>query len=112
MTPFWNGFFAHLKSCGRNGGIFQVAIFVFFAAAISLVILQNEGVVLNPVPFLAVIGAAAVIWVCVVVRRMRIGRTRSRFPRLSDDELRVARERLKSSNRRNTSRPPAGQGAR
>ncbi|HLP77905.1 MAG TPA: hypothetical protein VK327_13415 [Candidatus Paceibacterota bacterium] len=100
MSPFWSGFFDQLKSCGRNGGIFIAALGGVFATVVVTVIVERSGVSFNPMIIAAAVLPALLIWITFFVRRLRMARTRLRFPRLSDDELRVARERLKNGGRR------------
>ena len=101
MSPFWSGFFEHLRSCGRNGAIFVSALVAFFATVIGTAVVELSGISFDPKLAAGCILAVLAVGIGVFVRRMRKARIRLRFPRLSDDELRVARERLKNHNRKN-----------
>lgn len=99
MSPFWNGFFEHLRSCGRSGGIFFLALVSFLSLSIFARAFHNPDSVaamtlaVAGIILLSLIRAGTGFW------QMRSGKGRLRLPRLSDDELRVARARLKNQGR-------------
>jgi|GEM_PF-3359692 hypothetical protein len=99
MSPFWNGFFEQLKDCGRNATVFLVAIFVLFGIALAGVVARKEEIPISIEPVILAFAAAGAILLISLLRRGNDDGTagRGRFPKLSDDELRVARERLKGA---------------
>jgi hypothetical protein len=101
MSPFWNGFFEHLRSCGRNGGIFFLALACFLALSILVRAFHNDKLIEISGPALAGVALILLIRVGAAIWRGRSGGERLRFPRLSDDELRVARTRLKNQGGKN-----------
>jgi hypothetical protein len=67
----------------------------FFGAVIITAIVEHSGISLDPRIVVFALLIVLLIAIAFAVRRMRMGRTRLKFPKLSDNELRTARERLK-----------------
>jgi hypothetical protein len=101
MSPFWSGFFEQFRSCGRNGGIFVAALATFFGVLIVGLVLRQENLIPDFTGMLFGIVIITAIWLSVAFRRARRSRTQLRLPPLSDDELRVAKAKLKSRAGRN-----------
>jgi len=98
MTPFWNSLFDHLKGCGRNATLFMFALAAFFGLLILAAVVFTTEIRQYLLPALGIPGILALIWLSREIRRARV-RRRERLQRgpLSDDELRVAREKLQKA---------------
>ena len=95
MSPFWSGFFDQLKDCGKNATLFLAIMATLVGVAVLSVVLAGKSFAPEITPALPGIAFLAVLRVWCVIRRDRLARRqRLSFPRLSDDELRVARSRL------------------
>lgn len=95
MSPFWGSLGEHLKDCGRNATLFVMSL----AAMIGLLILVGWILQTSLRDSLAcallVAAFFMLVWFGVAIRQTIIrNRQRSRFPRLSSDELAKARSKL------------------
>ena len=97
MSPFWGSLFEHLRGCGRSATLFLFALAGFLGLVVLLAIIACQSelrqFILHALPWLSLPVAA---WICVAIRRACV-RRRERLLRspLSDDELRVARLKLR-----------------
>ena len=98
MSPFWSSFCSHLRDCGRNATLFVFALAGFLGVLMVAIIVSKSELLRDALPLLPGLGLFAVAWVCVAIHRRRV-RRRERMHRspLSDDELRVARSKLRKS---------------
>ncbi|PYJ00162.1 MAG: hypothetical protein DME25_21380 [Verrucomicrobia bacterium] len=96
MSPFWNSLFEHVKDCGRDATLFLITLAGLLGALVGVAIICLNDWAEYVVRALPVLGLFAVIWAFLAIRRAR-ARRRQRLQRkpLSDDELRVARSKLK-----------------
>ena len=98
MSPFWTSFFSHLRDCGRNATLFVFALAGFLGVLVVAIAFSNSALLRDALPVLPGLGLIAVAWVCVAIHRARVRRReRLHRPPLSDDELRVARSKLRKS---------------
>jgi len=100
MSPFWSSLFVHLRDCGRNASLFMFALAGCLGVLLlALFVCQSElrRFIIPALPWLAVLLLA---WVCLAIRRARLRRLEKlhRSP-LSEDELRVARSKLRKPAR-------------
>ena len=96
MSPFWGSLFGQLRDCGRNATLFMFALAgALGVLALFATVCQSElrRFILPALPWLSLLPVA---WVCLAIRRARL-RRRERLLRspLSEDELRVARSKLR-----------------
>jgi hypothetical protein len=98
MSPFWSSFFGHLRDCGRNGNLFVFGLAGFLGILAFAIAVSKTELLKSVLPLLPGLGLLVMVWVCVAIRRARV-RRRERLHRspLSDDELRVARSKLRKS---------------
>jgi len=96
MGPFWTSFFEHLKDCGRNAAVFYLALAGVFLSLIAGLIIYETGLyryLIRAAPFM---GFFVLAWTVLAIRRLRERRRqRWQFQKLSEDELRVARSKLR-----------------
>ena len=94
MSPFWGSLGEQLKDCGRNATLFLLSL----AAIIGLLIFAESLAFALPLA-----GFFLLLWLVVVIWRMFFRRReRSKYSRLSSDELTKARSKL-VKNRNGTS---------
>jgi hypothetical protein len=100
MSPFWGSFFGHLRDCGRNATLFMFALAGSLGVLVLAIIVCRSELLRFVLPVLPGLGLLVVAWVCVAIRRACV-RRRERLLRspLSDDELRVARLKLRKPQR-------------
>src|ERR1035441_3948331 len=100
MSPFWSSLFSQLRDCGRNATLFVLALAGCLGVLVLAIIVCQSELLRFVLPVLPGLGLLAVAWVCVTIRRARV-RRRERLLRvsLSDDELRVARLKLRKPRR-------------
>ena len=100
MSPFWSSLFSQLRDCGRNATLFVFALAGCLGVLVLAIIVCRSELLRFVLPVLPGLGLLAVAWVCVTIRRARV-RRRERLLRvsLSDDELRVARLKLRKPQR-------------
>ena len=98
MSPFWSSLFGHLRDCGRNATLFVFALAGSLGVLVVAIVVCKSELLQFVSPVLPGLGLLAVAWVCVAIHRARV-RRRERLHRspLSDDELRVARSKLRKS---------------
>ncbi len=99
MTPFWGSFFEHLRGCGRRAPLFMVAM----AGLLVLIVVGSSLEHAFPGYRIHALSGAALItmiWVAALCLRAR-SRRRERLERqpLSENEWRIARRRLRRSQR-------------
>jgi hypothetical protein len=96
MSPFWGSLFDHLRDCGRNATLFMFALAGLLVLLLLAGIIAEHGLQRYFLYALGLFALVALAWVCVGIRRACI-RRRERLQRgpLSDDELRVARSKLR-----------------
>jgi len=96
MSPLWSSLFEHLKDCGRDATLFVVTLAGLFGLLLLAVIAGEHDRYKNLVPALPVIGAFAMVWTGLTIRRARARRREPwRYLPLSGDELRAARSKLR-----------------
>ena len=100
MSPFWSSLFSQLRDCGRNATLFVFALAGCLGVLVLAIIVCQSELLRFILPVLPGLGLLAVAWVCVAIRRACV-RRRERLLRslLSDDELRVARLKLRKPRR-------------
>ena len=89
----WQGFFEHLRECGRNGAPFYLAL---------LAVLASGALGAWGLAVMAVALALGVVWVGVTIARQRprFGKL-GKMPPLSETDLHRARSRLTGHRVRN-----------
>src|ERR1039458_4670406 len=121
MSPFWSSLFSQLRDCGRNATLFVFALAGCLGVLVLAIIVCQSELLRFILPVLPGLGLLAVAWVCVAIRRRPVlpglgllavawfcvairracVRRRERLLRspFSDDELRVARLKLRKPRR-------------
>jgi hypothetical protein len=100
MRHFWASFFEHLKGCGRSATLFMVTFAgLMVLVVVAAIIRVNELDKYLP-PVLAGVLIYLVAWVGLAIRRARTRRSqRLEWRRLSFDEMRVARLKLRKEKK-------------
>ena len=88
--------FSHLRDCGRHANLFIFALAGCLGVLLLAIMVCQSELRRFIFPALPWLGVFLLVWVCLAIRRVR-RRRRERLPRspLSDDELRVARSKLR-----------------
>jgi hypothetical protein len=91
LSPLWISFF----ESRRHATLFTVTMGIVILSVTVVVASRVDDIHKYIITALSVVGGLGMVCVCLEVRRFRIWRReRFRYPRLSDDELRVARIKL------------------
>ena len=103
MNYFWGSLGDHLKDCGRNATLFLLSLAGIFGLLICIACVLQTSLRDSLVYALPLAGFFLLHWLAVAIRRTFFRRDeRSKYSRLSSDELAKARSKLvKNRNRTN-----------
>ena len=97
MNAFWGSLGEHLKDCGRNATLFLLSLAGIFGLLIFVAWILQTSLRDSLVYALPLAGFFLLLWLGVAIRRTFFRRhERSKYSRLSSDELAKARSKLKS----------------
>jgi O-antigen/teichoic acid export membrane protein len=101
MSPFWGSLGEHLKDCGRNATLFLLSLAGIFGLLIFVAWILQTSLRDSLAYALPLAGFFLLLWLVVAIRRTFFRRhERSKYSRLSSDELAKARSKLvKNRNR-------------
>jgi len=101
MNYFWGSLGEHLKDCGRNATLFLLSLAGIFGLLICIACVLQTSLRDSLVYALPLAGFFLLLWLAVAIRRTFFRRDkRSKYSRLSSDELAKARSKLvKNRNR-------------